>query len=95
MTGRNGRNTLQENYIWDKEELIKFSTARYHENTYDIDLFVGKHGVTFVDADLPYVIYQSKADYGIDKVWAREVDDFFGYKVDNGQYVKRFSSKET
>jgi len=28
-----------------------------------------------------------------DKVWAREVDDFFGYKEKDGRYIKRFALK--
>ena len=53
--------------------------ARYHEDTHDIELYVSGEGVTFIDSDVPHVIYQSEDDYNTEKVYAREVDDFFGW----------------
>jgi hypothetical protein len=72
----------------------KIQTARYHENTHDIDLYIDENGTTFIDSDVPHVIYQAEKDYNTDKVWAREVDDFFGYKDVGISYVqKRFTLK--
>jgi hypothetical protein len=72
----------------------KITTARYHENTHDIQLFIDDSGTTFIDSALPHVIYQSEKDYDTDKVWAREVDDFFGYKEKDGRFIKRFALKD-
>lgn len=48
-------------------------------------------GITLIDRETPHVIYQSEHDYNTEKVWAREVDDFFGYKkMEDGSLVKRF-----
>lgn len=69
-------------------------TARHHENTYDLNLYL-INGVTFVESENPHVIYQAEKDYDTNKVWAREVDDFFGYKnLTGSHYVKRFSLKK-
>lgn len=76
--------------VQDKSQLQQTGTARYHENDKDIDLYFS-NGVWFVDDDVPQVIYQSEKDYNTDKVWAREVDDFFGYKSLIGLQVKRFT----
>jgi hypothetical protein len=73
------------------QSLDLLGTARYHENTHDVELY-GLDGVMFIDSEYPHVIYQSEKDYDTDRVWAREVDDFFGYKLqENGQLIKRFS----
>jgi hypothetical protein len=68
--------------------------ARYHDNTYDINMYISD-GVTFVDSDVPLVIYQSEQHYNSDFVFAREVDIFFGYK-DKGSnvMVKSFTLME-
>lgn len=63
-------------------------TARYHENTHDLDLYI-YDGITFIDSDLPHVIYQAEKDYNTTKVWAREVNDFFGYKEDQYGYLRQ------
>lgn len=63
--------------------------ARYHENDKDINLFF-QNGVWFVDYDLPCVIYQAEKDRDTEFVWAREVDDFFGYKTEGTTLYKRF-----
>ncbi|MDX5853526.1 hypothetical protein SIM22_05185 [Bacillus cereus group sp. BfR-BA-01363] len=48
-------------------------------------------GVVFIDREKPHVIYQAEVDYGTDKIWAREVDEFFGMqKLPSGELVKRF-----
>ena len=66
--------------------------ARYHEDTHDIELFRSNDGVTFIESDKPHVIYQAKADYNTSKVYAREVDDFFGFVCIRGfTYSKRFA----
>ncbi|EEM25379.1 hypothetical protein P9063_20640 [Bacillus thuringiensis] len=53
-------------------------------------------GVVFIDREKPHVIYQAEVDYGTDKVWAREVDEFFGMqKLPSGELVKRFVMIET
>lgn len=77
-----------------KSDLAKMEhtyNARYHEDTHDIKIY-SSGGATFIDSDVPHVIYQSEKHYGTDYVYAREVDDFFGYKADeNNHFVKRFS----
>ncbi|WP_176548365.1 hypothetical protein [Bacillus toyonensis] len=40
-------------------------------------------GLTLIDKDTPHVIYQSEDDYNTDKIWAREVADFFGVVENN------------
>jgi hypothetical protein len=72
--------------------MTEVGPARYHDNTHDLALYA-IDGVTFIDSDVPHVIYQSEEDYNTYAVWAREVDDFFGYKQDNGKYIKRFALK--
>jgi hypothetical protein len=69
-------------------------TARHHENTQDLDLYL-INGVTFIKSDVPHVIYQSEKDYNTNFVFAREVDDFFGYKhIIGSHYIKRFTLKD-
>ncbi|PTY93007.1 hypothetical protein [Heyndrickxia sporothermodurans] len=71
--------------------LTRTGTARYHENTHDINLFM-IDGAYFIDSDVPHVIYQSEKDYQSDHMWAREVDDFFGYILSpEGNFVRRFA----
>lgn len=78
---------LQDDFI-TKTHLVKFFEARYHENTHDVALYTSSDGALFIDSDVPHVIYESKKDK---KVWAREVDDFFGYKsIEAGNLIKRF-----
>ncbi|MGU3372799.1 hypothetical protein [Bacillus mycoides] len=49
------------------------------------------NGVTFIDSDKPHVIYQSEDDYNTEKVWAREVEIFFGMvNVTPRKTVRRF-----
>lgn len=57
----------------EKNLSVHAFTARYHENTVDLEAFVDANNVLYIDAKLPHVIY--KSDAGI--TWAREVDDFF------------------
>ncbi|HDR7922300.1 hypothetical protein [Bacillus paranthracis] len=60
-------------------EMIQEAQLYYHK------------GVVFIDREKPHVIYQAEVDYGTDKVWAREVDEFFGMqKLPSGELVKRF-----
>ncbi|PEP86141.1 hypothetical protein CN584_08455 [Bacillus pseudomycoides] len=50
------------------------------------------NGVTFIDSDKPHVIYQSEDDYNTEKVWAREVDEFFGMvNITPFKTVRRFT----
>jgi len=72
---------------------VKVPSARYHEDTHDLDLYVFE-GITFINSDVPHVIYQSEKDYDTDRIYAREVDNFFGV-VDVGynEYEKRFALK--
>jgi hypothetical protein len=77
----------------ERESGEKIQTARYHDDTRDVDLYV-ENGVTFIDAEVPHVIYQAEKDYDTNKVWAREVDDFFGYKhLTGSHFQKRFTLK--
>lgn len=55
-----------------------------------IDLY-HSNGVTLIDRDEPHVIYQSEKDYDTNKVWARKVDNFFGYTKEFGQMEKQFT----
>lgn len=50
-------------------------------------------GLLFTESDIPYVIYRhvgEKEAGSYNGLWARRVDDFHGYKEDNGTFVKRF-----
>ncbi|WP_416493590.1 hypothetical protein [Bacillus mycoides] len=41
------------------------------------------------------MVYQSEDDYNTDKVWVREVDEFFGMVKDKqGKLVRRFLKKD-
>lgn len=71
---------------------INDQTARYHEDTHDLEMYVYE-GITFIDSEVPHVIYQSEKDYDTDKVFAREVDDFFGVVNVDGEYKNRFTLK--
>lgn len=72
------------------KNMIYQGKVRYHENTHDIELY-SLDGVLFIDSDIPHVIYQSIKSYGIS--WAREVNDFFGHKEENGRFIRRFVLK--
>lgn len=80
------------NFSEETKRVMAFEgTVKYHENTHDIKLY-SIDGAYFIDADVPHVIYQSEKDYETDNAWAREVDDFFGYKLDpHGNFVRRFA----
>lgn len=68
--------------------------AVYHGDGKAIKLYESG-GVTFIDSEVPHVIYQAEKDYGTELVYAREVDDFFGYKEEaDGKLVKRFKLKK-
>lgn len=68
--------------------------VRYHENTHDLSLYM-VDGILFIDADKPHVIYFPLKEAGEQQVWAREVDDFFGYTHNaDGEFVKRFTKQE-
>lgn len=77
-----------------KRNARKIQTARYHEDTHDIDLYIDDNGTTFIDSDVPHVIYQSEKHYDTDYVFTREVDDFFDTvtTIADG-LVKRFQLK--
>lgn len=85
---------LPLNEATDKRKLEENGVARYHENDRDIALYFN-NGTWYVDDDVPHVIYQSEQDYDTEKVWAREVDDFFGYKIEAGHPIKRFELKKS
>src|SRR5690606_13907658 len=73
------------------KELSYAGKVRYHENTHDLNIYT-LHGIYFTESDVPHVIYQSEKDYETDNAWAREVDNFFGYKLDpHGNFVRRFA----
>jgi hypothetical protein len=72
----------------NRKKVKLIGIARYHENDRDIKLYQSEEKVLFIESDLPHVIYQSEIDSETDKYWAREVDDFFGYK--DGK-IKRFT----
>lgn len=72
------------------QKMIKIGTAKYHENTHDLELY-SIDGALFINSVDPYVIYQSEKDLLTSKVWAREVDDFFGYTEVDGKMTKRFT----
>ena len=75
----------------NRKKVKLIGIARYHENDRDIKLYQSEEKVLFIESDLPHVIYQSESDGETDKYWAREVDDFFGYK--DGK-IKRFTLVE-
>lgn len=68
-------------------------TVRYHEDTHDIQLYICDNGVTYIDADVPHVIYQSEKHYGTDLEFAREVDDFYGSVPTKDGHQRRFALK--
>ena len=47
-------------------------------------------GLMLIDRENPHVVYQSEHDYNTDKVWVREVEEFFDFKEENGIWEKRF-----
>lgn len=73
------------------KNMMFLGTVRYHENTHDIELY-SIDGAMFIDSDKPHVIYKNP----LKNSWAREVDDFFGYKhVTGSHYIKRFTLKKS
>lgn len=69
------------------------ASARHHEDTHDLALYVYE-GITLIDSDVPHVIYQSEKDYDTVRVFAREVDAFFGMVDVDGEFKQRFVLKE-
>lgn len=56
------------------------------------DLVFEHKGILLTDKPVPHVIYQ--ALYDNQEVWMREVDEFFGYKLqENGEWVRRFTNR--
>lgn len=84
---------LPLNTVENKEVLKFIGNVRYHEDDKDIKIYQ-HNGIWVADYELPLVIYQSELNYGTNEYWAREVDDFFGYKINNGKYIKRFILKK-
>ncbi len=60
------------------------------EEVKELPLYRTKEGITVIESEYPHVIYQSKKT---DLIWARKVDDFFGYKTEGTSLLKRFSYK--
>ncbi|OPD57618.1 hypothetical protein [Bacillus anthracis] len=57
----------------------------------EVKLFYS-NGVTFIDKDKAHVIYQAEEDHDTDKVWAREVDEFFGMvSITPFKTIRRFT----
>jgi hypothetical protein len=84
---------LRENNLSQRtvKSMTSNGTVRYHENTHDMELY-SIDGAMFIDSEYPHVIYQSEKDYDTDKCWAREVDDFFGYKnITGSHFQKKFT----
>lgn len=77
----------------EKVDMLHTHEAKYHDGAKSINLYESG-GATFIDSDVPHVIYQAEKDYNTDYLYAREVDDFFGYKEKDGQLIKRFTLKE-
>lgn len=76
-----------------KRDMVFAQNARYHDDTRDVKLYTSG-GTTFIDSDVPHVIYQAEKDYDTSFVYAREVDDFFGCKhKERGNLIKRFIKK--
>lgn len=75
------------------KSLVIVGTARYHENTHDFVLYEHLETKTlYINANVPHVIYQPNIDSQANVLqFAREVDDFFGYKNDKGTLIKRFT----
>lgn len=73
-----------------QEEMLSITKATHHDSQQLIPLY--KSGAaTYIDAPIPYVIYQSTS--GV--LYAREVDDFFGYAVKEHGTIQRFTKKES
>lgn len=83
-----GKKTLLE-----ETQMALDAHTPHGEEVQEVKLF-DCNGIMLIDRDTPHVIYQSEKDYDTDRVWAREVNDFFGFKsfVD-GSFIKRFSKK--
>lgn len=62
----------------DIDRMTHTYEARHHGNGKTILLFESG-GATFIDSDIPHVIYQKREDHDSDSdfFYAREVDDFF------------------
>lgn len=80
---------------FQKEMLHIVGQAKLESTLTDIDMYdyfglqsYGRSGLIFTDSSEPYVIYQN---CNSEIIWARPVDDFFGYKEKSpGNLVKRF-----
>lgn len=78
-----------------RRDMRTLQVATHHETLDAIKLY-SYGGIPFIDASVPHVIYQAEEDYNTEKVYARPVDDFFGYKSKpNGQLVQRFKRRKT
>lgn len=62
--------------------------VRHHEDKYDLVLYSCENGIQVIYAKVPHVIYQSQKD---DKLWAIELDSFFGFTETEKGVEKQFS----
>lgn len=87
---------------FEKSHLKRVGRAMHSESQESITLFdyfglpeSGGAGLIFSDTDVPYVLYQNIKDVEGEKLWLRQVEDFFGYKeFGSGEMVRRFSLLE-
>lgn len=75
----------------DKERMLHTHDARLHDKVEWLNVYQSG-GATFIDSDVPHVLYQSKKDFedDTDFVYAREVDNFFGQENKGSGMFKRF-----
>lgn len=63
----------------DKEKMLHTHEARHHETVKHLNVYESG-GATFIDSDVPHVLYQTRKDFedDTDFVYAKELDDFLG-----------------
>lgn len=67
----------------DRERMLHTHDARLHDKVEWLNVYESG-GATFIDSDVPHVLYQKKKDFedDTDFVYAREVDNFFGQTLE-------------
>lgn len=92
---------LAEDCAFEVHQLTKVATAKFEHNQEPVAVYdyyglprSGGAGLLFIEAEEPYVIYQKEGSEGEENLWARRVDDFYGYVDDEGVSKKRFTLLE-
>lgn len=92
---------LAEDCSFEVSQLTKVATAKFEHNQEPAPIYdyyglprSGGAGLLFIEAEDPYVIYQKEGAEDDENLWARRVDDFYGYVHDKGEWKKRFTLLE-